>query len=273
MLHRCGSEARRDPRYATLHGTFVTPEEPTGASLWVSLAFIAMTAAATALGGLVVTLRRRWDAALLNYFVALGGGFMLAAAVLEMMPVSAEMTSNAPVLILAGYLLIHLVEHTVVRHFHFGEETHPEHVGVGVGVSALVGLSIHSLFDGISVASGFVISPRLGLLLFVAILLHKAPEGFTIASIMLAGGASRMTALLSSVAVGAAGLVGAVAMFPFRDYVGEGLAFSAGVTLYVAASDLIPEVNRSGRGRVAVMVFVGVLLYYATEHLIEAFGI
>ena len=73
--------------------------------------------------------------------------------------------------------------------------------------------------------------------------------------------------------MGAAGLVGAVAMFPFRDYVGEGLAFSAGVTLYVAASDLIPEVNRSGRGRVAVMVFVGVLLYYATEHLIEAFGI
>lgn len=239
----------------------------------MSFAFIGMTAAATALGGLVVTLRRRWDAVLLNYFVALGGGFMLAAAVLEMIPVSAEMTTNAPVLILAGYLLIHLVEHTVVRHFHFGEETHPEHVGVGVGLSALVGLSIHSLFDGISVASGFVISPRLGLLLFVAILLHKAPEGFTIASIMLAGGASRTTALLSSVAVGAAGLVGAIAMFPLHAFVAEGLAFSAGVTLYVAASDLIPEVNRSGQGRVAVMVFVGVLLYYLTEHLIEAVGI
>lgn len=251
----------------------MTPEEPTGTSLWVSFAFIGMTAAATALGGLVVTLRQRWDAVLLNYFVALGGGFMLAAAVLEMIPVSAEMTTNAPVLILAGYLLIHLVEHTVVRHFHFGEETHPEHVGVGVGLSALVGLSIHSLFDGISVASGFVISPRLGLLLFVAILLHKAPEGFTIASIMLAGGASRTTALLSSVAVGAAGLVGAVAMFPLHGFVAEGLAFSAGVTLYVAASDLIPEVNRSGQGRVAVMVFVGVLLYYVTEHLIEAVGI
>ena len=251
----------------------MNPEPSVGTSLWVSLAFIAMTAAATAIGGMVVTLRRRWDAALLNYFVALGGGFMLAAAVLEMMPVSATMTSMAPALILAGYLLIHLVEHTVVRHFHFGEETHPEHVGVGVGMSALVGLSIHSFFDGISVASGFVISPRLGLLLFVAIILHKAPEGFTIASIMLAGGYSRATALLSSIAVGAAGLVGAVAMYPLQNLVGEGLAFSAGVTLYVAASDLIPEVNRGGSGRVAVMVFVGVVLYYATEHLIEAFGL
>ena len=238
----------------------------------MTLGFIAITAGATALGGLAVTLRRRWDAALLNYFVAVGGGFMLAAAVLEMMPVSARMTASAPVLVLAGYLLIHLVEHTVVRHFHFGEETHPEHVGVGVGVSALIGLSIHSFFDGISIASGFVISPRLGLLLFVAIVLHKAPEGFTIASIMLAAGYSRATALLSSVAVGAAGILGAIAMYPLEAMVGEGLAFSAGVTLYVAASDLIPEVNRSEHGRVAVTVFAGVILYYATERFIEVMG-
>ena len=251
----------------------MTPNEPVDASLGVALALIGVTAVATAVGGLVVTLRRRWDAALLHYFVALGGGFMLAAAVLEMMPVSAGMTPMAPVLVLAGYLLIHLVEHTAVRHFHFGEETHPEHVGAGVGVSALVGLSIHSVFDGISIAAGFVISPGLGLLLFVAILLHKAPEGFTIASIMLAGGHSRATAQLSSIAVGAAAILGAVAVYPLHRFVGEGLALSAGVTLYVAASDLIPEVNRSEDGRVAVMVFVGVVLYYATESFIEAIGL
>ena len=62
-------------------------------------------------------------------------------------------------------------------------------------------------------------------------------------------------------------------MYPLRSFVGEGLAFSAGVTLYVAASDLIPEVNRTERGRVAVMVFVGVLLYYATELAIDAAGL
>ncbi len=247
--------------------------DTTGANFWVTLAFTALTAAATALGGVVVTLRRRWDAARLNYFVALGGGFMLAAAVLEMMPVSARMTPIAPALVLAGYLLIHLVEHTVVRHFHFGEETHPEHVSHNVGASALVGLSIHSLFDGISVASGFAISPRLGFLLFLAIVLHKAPEGFTIASIMLAGGASRAVAQMSSVGVGAAGILGAIAMYPLQRFVGEGLAFSAGVTLYVAASDLIPEVNRSERGRrIAVMVFAGVLLYYGAEKVIERLG-
>lgn len=243
------------------------------ASFGMVLGFIVVTAAATTAGGLIVTVRRRWDAALLNYFVALGGGFMLAAAVIEMMPVSARMTPLAPVLVLAGYLLIHLVEHTVVKHFHFGEETHPEQIGAGVGLSALIGLSVHSFFDGISIASGFVISPRLGLLLFVAIVLHKAPEGFTIASIMLAGGYSRATARMSSFVVGAAAILGGLAVYPLQNHVGEGLAFSAGVTFYVAASDLIPEVNRSDHGLAAVMVFVGVLLYYATDSLIEMFGL
>ncbi len=251
----------------------MTSEPTTAASPWVTLLFLLVTAGATAVGGMIVTVRRQWDAARLNYFVALGGGFMLAAVVLEMLPVSAAMTPNAPLLVLVGYLVIHLVEHTAVRHFHFGEETHPEHIGVGVGMSALVGLSIHSFFDGISIASGFVISARLGLLLFVAIILHKAPEGFTIASIMLAGGHSRRTALLSSVAVGAAGVFGALVMYPLQGLVGEGLALSAGVTIYVAASDLIPEVNRSEDGRVAVMVFVGVALYYIAELLIEGAGL
>ena len=116
---------------------------------------------------------------------------MLAAAVLEMMPVSATMTSMAPALVLAGYLLIHFVEHTVVRHFHFGEETHPEHVGSGrrhLGARR----ALHSQFLRRHLGRvGIRDRARLGLLLFVAIILHKAPEGFTIASIMLAGGYSR----------------------------------------------------------------------------------
>ena len=78
-----------------LADALVTPDEPAGASFWVTLAFIVLTAGGDgAWAASSVTLRRRWDAALLNYFVALGAGFMLAAAVLEMMPVSAAMTST-----------------------------------------------------------------------------------------------------------------------------------------------------------------------------------
>jgi len=242
-----------------------------GAPTLLPLFFILVTAAATALGGFALTTRARWDDVWLRYFVALGAGFMLAAATLQMVPVSARMTELAPLLVLAGYLLIHFVEHTAVRHFHFGEETHPQHGNVGL--PALVGLSIHSFFDGISIASGFLVSRTLGFLLFVAIVLHKAPEGFTIASIMLAAGRSRRMAQASAAIVGAASVVGAICIYPFQRFVGEGLALSAGVTLYVAASDLIPEVNRSDARGIALVVFAGVLLYYATERFLSAVGI
>jgi len=241
------------------------------AASWVPLVFIVVTAAATALGGLMLTTREHWDATVLQYCVAVGAGFMLAAALLQMVPISARMTEMAPLLVLAGYLLIHLVEHTVVRHFHFGAETHTEHLDVGI--PALVGLSIHSFFDGISIASGFLVSPGLGLLLFIAIILHKAHEGFTIASIMLAAGRGRGAAQLSSVLVGLASILGALCVFPLRRFVGEGLALSAGVTLYVAASDLIPEVNRGEARGTALAVFAGVLFYYVTERMLRAFGV
>jgi ZIP family zinc transporter/zinc and cadmium transporter len=190
-----------------------------------------------------------------------------------MMPETARLTPWWTMLVLGGYLIVHLFEHTVAPHFHFGEETHPEHLGPAAGVSALVGLGVHSFFDGLSIGSGFVLDRTLGLLLFTAILLHKAPEGFTMASVVLAARGSRRQALLASVAVGAASLLGGLTIFVARELVGVALGLSAGVTLYVAASDLVPEVNKEGGTAIALTVFAGVVLYWATEHLLEVLGL
>jgi ZIP family zinc transporter/zinc and cadmium transporter len=224
-------------------------------------------------GGATVAFSRRWDDRVLRYFVALGAGFMLAAVVLKMIPESARLTPLAPGLVLAGYLLVHLFEHTVAPHFHFGAETHPERLGPAAGISALVGLAVHSFFDGISIGSGFLIDRALGLLLFAAIVLHKAPEGFAIASVVLASRGSPRQAVLAATAVGAASLVGGLAIFGAPPLVGPALALSAGVTLYVAASDLVPEVNREEGTAIALTVFAGVTLYYVTELLLRAAGV
>jgi zinc transporter ZupT len=225
------------------------------------------------LGGAMVTMRERWDDRVLRYFVALGAGFMLAAVLLKMLPESQRLVPHAPVLVLAGYLLLHLFEHTVAPHFHFGEETHPERLSPAAGASAVVALVIHSLFDGISIGSGFLIDPALGLLLFAAIILHKVPEGFAIASVALAARATRRTAFLAAVAVGGASLVGGLSVFGVPSQVGAALALSAGVTLYVAASDLVPEVNAEGGTSMALTVFAGVVLYWVTERALETLGI
>ena len=71
-----------------------------------------------------------------------------------------------------------------------------------------MGLVIHTFFDGIAIASGFIVSNWLGWVIFLAIFLHKIPEGFTIASVMLASGQSRRIAWGASMLLGAATLAG-----------------------------------------------------------------
>ena len=216
-------------------------------------------AGANVFGGAIIV-QRNWDRSYLKYFVALGAGFMLATAIVEVIPESLALGGkNAAYLILLGYLIIHFFEHTVTPHFHFGEETHSdEFVHSHKSYYLLVGLLIHTFFDGIAIASGFIVSNWLGWIIFFAVFLHKIPEGFTVASVMLASGQSRRNAWAASMLLGAATVAGVLTMAVFRHQVTYGLPLSAGVTVYVAASDLIPEVNREPGVRMALVVFLGV---------------
>ncbi|MHB8542070.1 MAG: ZIP family metal transporter [Candidatus Acidiferrales bacterium] len=237
-----------------------------------------LAAGADLVGGFFV-IRRHWSREYLKYFIALGAGFMLAVALLEMVPESLRLANLRPysiypstaglsteaaevlLLVLAGYLLVHFFEHTLAPHFHFGEETHVEELAPShVGYAAVLGLAIHTFFDGVAISSGLLVSRSLGLFIFVAIFLHKIPEGFTVASLMLASGQGKRAAFLSSAVLGAATLVGVAMMLVWRAHVGIALPVSAGVTLYVAASDLIPEVNHEPGARMALLVFLGVAI-------------
>jgi zinc transporter ZupT len=225
-------------------------------------------------GGLIVVARKHWNELVLKYFIALGAGFMLAATFLRMLPESLALTTHAPILMLAGYFVVHFFEHTIAPHFHFGEEVHGDvMMNPAVGFSALVGLSTHTFFDGVSIASGFLVSVPLGLLIFFAVVLHKVPEGFTVASIALASGRGKRGALLASFVLAGATLAGVVGMHRFAGAVPYALPLSTGVTLYVAASDLIPEVNEERGIAMALVVFLGVALFYLTELGLTRLGV
>lgn len=233
---------------------------------------LGLTAAAANVFGGTMIVQRSWERRYLRYFVALGAGFMLATAIVEMIPESLALRGNsAAFLVLLGYLIIHFFEHTVTPHFHFGEETHhDEFMHTHQGYSVLLGLVIHTFFDGIAIASGFLVSNTLGWLIFIAIFLHKIPEGFTMSSVMLASGRSRSIAWGASVILGAATLAGVLTMALFRHEVNAGLPLSAGVTIYVAASDLVPEVNKEPSVSMTLLVFVGTAFFFVIEKLFHS---
>lgn len=227
--------------------------------LKISLILGTVAALADVAGGLVLV-RARGVEPYLRYFVALGAGFLMATALLEMTPESIKLNAElAPGLIMAGYCAMHLLEHTFNAHFHYGEETHGgEFVSAHKGYSVLGGLSVHALFDGVAIGSGFALSNWLGWLIFLAILLHKAPEGFTMASVMMASGRSRSTAFWSAVGLAGATIAGVLMIQLVPRWVPYGMPVSAGVALYVAATDLVPEVNREPGVRMALVFFAGV---------------
>ena len=237
--------------------------------LWISLALGVVAGLANMFGGAIVT-ARPWSRTFLTYFIALGSGFMLATAITEMVPESLHQSPTyAPLLILVGYFIVHIFEHSWPAHFHFGEETHhDEFLNSSVAYTALGGLTIHTFFDGVSIASGFLISNWLGTVISGAVVLHNIPEGFTIASIMSAARKSRNAGLGAAAALGVSRILGILAMALAHKFVSYGLALSAGVTIYVAASDLIPEVNKKPGPKVALTVGAGVALVLLLRKLV-----
>src|SRR5712664_1608080 len=227
-------------------------------------------ASANVLGGYFVV-RREWPRHFLKYFLALGAGFMLAAAFVEILPESLRLVGEpALFLVLGGFFLVHLFEHTLAPHFHFGEETHQDEMAHRhAGAAALLGLVIHTFFDGVAIAAGFLFSTWLGGVIFVAIFLHKLPEGFTVASLMLASGQSREKAVAAAGALGVATLLGVLLTGLLQAQLRYALPLSAGVTVYVAATDLLPEVNREPGWRTAVLVFGGVASLLILQWLVR----
>src|SRR5213594_497538 len=175
-----------------------------------SLLFAFAAASANVIGGVIVT-SNKWARRSLRYFIALGSGFMLGTVFLEMFPESIMLTKSAPMLVLLGYVIVHVFEHTFASHLHFGEETHQDEVvNPVVGISALVGMLVHTFFDGVAIGAGFFISPAVGLLIFLAVFLHKIPDGFTISSIVLSSGYSNSRALAAAMSLGVSTLAGVV---------------------------------------------------------------
>ena len=186
----------------------MTHELPIRIALAAILGLVA--AGGNLLGGYFVVYRE-WPRRFLQYFLALGAGYKLSVALIVVIPESVRLEGpKALISVLPGFFVFHLFEHTIAPHFHFGEETHTEEMHGHVHRTIMLGLAIHTFFDGVAIAAGFLVSTWLGVLIFIAVFLHKLPEGFTVASVVLASGRSKAKAVRAAGLLGAATLAGVI---------------------------------------------------------------
>jgi len=253
------------------------------------LIFGVFAALANILGGLILfpsKLHKNYKKSL-KYLLAIGAGFMLAVTFVEIIPKTILLWQKTHpetnddlylpmLLLLAGYLLTQFFEHTIAPHFHLGEEVNPERIiSTSSAYSGVGGMLVHTFFDGVSIAAASQIDFKIGLLVFIAVFLHKFPEGFTVGSMILAAGKGFREVIIATSVIGVTTLLGVLLFYFAGSSLGFSVAYAlplaSGVTLYVAASDLIPEVNHHGGNRpmVSLSIFAGVALFFGIHFVVH----
>lgn len=186
---------------------------------------------------------------ILPWLVSYAVGALLAVALLALLPEALRDLGATSVFatLLAGILVFFTLEKLVLlRHCHAGEcDVH--------GATAplvIIGDAFHNFIDGAIICTAVLSSVPLGVSTAIAVAAHEIPQEVGDVAILLAAGYSRTRALVLNLVCGASGLVGALLAFfavewipGIRPYV---LAFSSASLLYIAMSDLIPDLHRRG---------------------------
>lgn len=244
--------------------------------LSLALSLGMLTALANILGSALAVWRRepsrRFTAAALGF----SGGFVLAAALLEMLPESLSRGPTMPSFVAIGYLLLFLIEQFANVHLHsLPEDQHTLLITGTAGSASLIAFNIHDLIDGLAIGAGMIARPELGILVFLSVLLHEIPAGFVIAAIMRSAGYGRWTAMAAGASLGFVTIIGIVLPFwagelnPF--FADMLLAFAAGNFIYVGATLLVP-LSESGKSRsITLLVVLGFAIFYGSSRLVKSF--
>lgn len=212
----------------------------------------ALSAGLTDLVSGVLTLRGAIARLQTRYIIAFGAGVLLAATFFDVLPeVDTKMDAEW---LGAGFVVFYLLEKVVMLHACGEEECEAHHIGP----SAVIGMALDNVMDGIGIAVSYWIDPFVGFVVMLAVVLHEIPQG--IASVIIAGDAN-WTRWRTMAVLGLAGAlypIGAlVAGWLPQSWLHPVMAFIAGDFLYIGASDLLPEAHRRFNATVIVSVLMG----------------
>ncbi len=237
-----------------------------------SLIYSAMVMAAGWVGALLpmfIVRKSKGDSRYLRLFISLGAGVLLGAAFLHLIPDAiTALGKTMGFWLLGGFLSLFFLE--MFTFSHPCEEDHCDYHKIGW--VAFAGLGLHNLMNGAALGASVGI-PALGLVVFLATLAHKAPEFFSLSSLLMAGKRSRREVLFLVGLVSCMIPLGAVLSQLFLSgktdaVVGAALAFSAGTFIHIAVVDLVPEIHQAKHWRNFhfVAFVVGIFLMGLAAH-------
>jgi zinc and cadmium transporter len=231
------------------------------------LAFIGSVAGL--LGGVIFLIKKNWAHTLCLYAVPFAAGVLLSVSLLHLLPEAADKAGESAFLfVLIALLLSFFFEQFFARLHH---HEHQEQNGLESSVPLVIlGDTIHNFIDGVAIASAFLVEPHFGLIIALAAFLHETPHEIGDFGILMAAGWSRAKTFAANFFSALSTFPGALLVFYLMrdadEKIGILLAVSAGVFLYLGASDFLPRVGEGGEALASwkkfSLLILGVALVY-----------
>lgn len=221
-------------------------------------------------GGIVFLLKKSWSGWLSSHSVPFAAGVLLTISLVGLLPEAVDVYGERAFgVALLAFLVAYLFENSFFYIHHHGHDC--EH---GLRYKAaiplvILGDTIHNFIDGVVIASTYMINPGLGVVTTISTFLHELPHEISDFGILLGAGWKRRDVLIVNVLSASFTIVGSLAVFFWINdpqIIGMLLAVSAGLFLYLGASDFLPHIysGEISKKQAMIALLVGVVIMFLT---------
>ena len=201
---------------------------------------------ASLVGGVLLLFREKAARKYSIYFVGFAAGALLGTVFLEFLPEIASAGGSVFIMPLLGIVAFFILENLLRwHHHHAGKEVHTFNYTITIGDT------IHNLVDGIVIAAAFLADVPLGIATAIAVFFHEIPQEIGDFAVLLRGGWSRMKVMGYNLLSAIVSIAGAIVTFFYvsasPSLIAGLVAFTAGIFIYIAGVDLIPEIHHEKR--------------------------
>lgn len=227
------------------------------------------------IGILTLSLKSKTIQKFLLWLVGLSSGALMGGAFLHLLPEALKMSQGININIF-NWVLVSFVIFFVIEKILHWRHCHKEHCEVHtLGTMNLIGDAVHNFIDGLIIAASFVVNPALGISTTLAVALHEIPQEIGDFGVLLHVGYARKKAILMNFLTALFAVLGGVlgyylisVNYDIEIYL---LPIAAGGFIYIAASDLLPEIRKEKSPKKSMVSFgffiIGVLIMYVVKFI------
>lgn len=219
-------------------------------------------------GGITFLVVKKWSKFLAKYSIPFAAGVLLTVSLIGLLPEADHLIGHQAYQLVLFTLIVVYIFETWICHLHHHQSGDNDHQFSGSVYWVIIGDTIHNFVDGVAIASAYLTNPGLGVITAVSTFLHEIPHEIGDFGILLSLGWKKSKVFTINLFSSLATLVGALLIFyfnPGETIFGYLIAISAGMFLYLGASDFLPQAgNNISRRKAIIALLMGVGLMYLT---------